>query len=133
MSNLPRVLVADDDPMSRRAVAAKLHRSAIVVEAPDGAEALRHLRLEPFDLAIIDLEMPSLDGYGLLACVRAIPKIRHIPIVVLTASDDRGALEKALIAGATSFLIKPLNWSAFGPHIEHLLALSGAYRVANST
>lgn len=129
MTHLPRVLVADDDAMCRRAVAAKLHRSATVVEVADGAEALSRLRLEHFDLAIIDLEMPALDGYGLLACVRAIPKIRHIPIVVLTGSEDRASLEKALMSGATSFLIKPLNWAAFGPHIEHLLALSGGRHV----
>jgi CheY-like chemotaxis protein len=133
MSSRPRVLIADDDALCRRAVAAKLHRSATVIEAPDGAEALSLLRLEPFDLAIIDLEMPALDGFGLLACVRAIPKIRHIPIVVLTGNEDRAALEKALISGATSYLIKPLNWAAFGPHIEHLLELSSGRKMASAS
>lgn len=124
-SQKARVLVADDDALCRRTVATKLVRlQATVTEADDGYAAFELLRRQEFDLAIIDLEMPNMDGYELLGCIRGTVKLKHLPVVVLTSNDDRISLERALTAGATSFLIKPLNWLAFGAHLEHLLALS---------
>jgi CheY-like chemotaxis protein len=123
-SKKAQVLVADDDALCRRALVMKLVKlDAEVAEAEDGSEAFS-LRLQKFDLAIIDLEMPKMGGYDLLGCIRGVPQLKHLPVVVLTSSDDRRSLERALTGGATSFLIKPLNWTAFGAHIEHLLALS---------
>ena len=52
------------------------------------------------------------------------PSLKHLPVIVLTAKESRAAIEQALINGATSFLVKPLNWTAFGEHIKHLLALA---------
>lgn len=122
---MPNVLVADDDSLCRRAVSVKIRNlNAAVVEAEDGLQAFELLKTRKFDLAIVDLEMPKLNGCALIGCVRGFPEMKKIPIVVLTGRSDRDAIEQALIAGATSFLIKPLNWAAFGAHIEHLLLLS---------
>lgn len=123
--SMPKVLVADDDSFCRRAVSLKMRNlNATVVEAEDGVQAFELLKHQKFDLAIVDLEMPKLNGCSLIGCVRGFPATKKIPIVVLTSRSDRDAIEQALIAGATSFLIKPLNWAAFGAHIEHLLVLS---------
>ncbi|HEX4892251.1 MAG TPA: response regulator [Hyphomicrobiaceae bacterium] len=126
----PRVLVVDDDPLSRKLVARRLEMlSADILEASDGAEAFARLNDSLVDLLIVDLEMPGMDGYDLLGCVRAVEALKHLPIVVLTGRDDRASLERALSAGATSYLLKPLNWTAFGRHIAHLLSVAAYMRV----
>ena len=125
----PRVLIVDDDPFARVVVSKRIEQlGAAVVVAADGLEALDALRSGTFDLAVVDLEMPRLDGYELLGCIRGLPNLKHLPVIVLTGRDDRASLEKALTCGATSFLIKPLNWLAFSAHIEHLMHLSTAAR-----
>ena len=90
------------------------------------------LQRQSFDLAIVDLEMPGMSGYSLLGCMRGIKELKHIPVVVLTSHFDRECIERALVSGATSFLSKPLNWSAFGLHIEHIITLSLGVKLAAS-
>ncbi len=125
----PTVLVVDDDPFSRTVVARKLKALANVIEAEDGHDALCRMQGVRIDLAIVDLEMPRFNGLDLIKCMRGMPSLKHIPIIVLTANETRGGLEGALMGGATSFLLKPLNWSAFGEHIRHVLEL--AYRAGH--
>lgn len=128
-----RVLVVDDDPFSRTAVVKKVQQlRAITIEAEDGMQAFAMLRREPVDLAIIDLEMPIMNGHELLSCIRGAPRTKHLPVIVLTAADDRASLERALQCGATSLMIKPLNWAAFSSHIEHILHLSLAGRIVQA-
>ena len=124
-----RVLIVDDDPFSRIAVAKKVQQlRATTFEAEDGLQAFAMLRREQIDLAIIDLEMPVMNGLELLGCIRGAPRMKHLPVLVLTAAEDRASLERALQCGATSLMIKPLNWAAFSAHIEHILFLSMAGR-----
>lgn len=124
-----RVLVVDDDAFSRIAVVKKVQQlRATTLEAEDGLQAFALLRQEAVDLAIIDLEMPVMNGHELLSCIRGAPRTKHLPVLVLTAADDRASLERALQCGATSLMIKPLNWAAFSSHIEHILHLSLAGR-----
>ena len=128
-----RVLIVDDDAFSRTAVAKKVQQlRATTLEAEDGLQAFALLRKEPVDLAIIDLEMPVMNGHELLSCIRGAPKTKHLPVIVLTAADDRASLERALQCGATSLMIKPLNWAAFSSHIEHILFLSMAGRAVRA-
>ena len=128
-----RVLIVDDDAFSRTAVAKKVQQlRAITFEAEDGLQAFALLRREPIDLAIIDLEMPVMNGLELLGCIRGAPRMKHLPVLVLTAADDRASLERALQCGATSLMIKPLNWAAFSSHIEHILYLSIAGRTMSA-
>jgi len=124
-----RVLVVDDDPFARMAVIKKVqHLKATALEAEDGQQAFAILRREAVDLAIIDLEMPVMNGLELLGCIRGAPQLKHLPVLVLTGAEDRTSLERALQCGATSLMIKPLNWAAFSAHIEHILYLSMAGR-----
>ena len=113
-----------------RSLQEKSPKLAEVVEAEDGQSAMSHLSTSGVvDLAIVDLEMPNINGVELIRQIRSQPALKHIPIIVLTANETRGGLENALMAGATSFLLKPLNWDAFGEHIRHILEL--AYRAGH--
>jgi len=103
----PSVLVVDGDAFSRAVVSRRMARLADVVEAEDGLGALERLQAQVFDLAIVDLELPNFNGLDLIKCVRGHPTLKHIPIIVLTGNESRSALEGALTAGATSFLLKP--------------------------
>lgn len=123
--NRPNVLVADDDPFSRAMAVSRLAALDVsVIEAENGEKAMQALQEHKVDLAIVDLEMPVIDGFMLLGCIRGHPRLKHIPVVVLTGREDREAMAQALSNGATSFLQKPLNWTAFGDHIRHLIELS---------
>lgn len=120
----PRVLVVDDEPVARTVVGARIASlGAQVVEAGDGASALQKLLKEPFDAAIIDLEMPGLDGFELIGCIRGHPQLKHLAVVVLSGREDATAIRNALQAGATSYLLKPLNWAAFSEHIRSCIGL----------
>lgn len=128
---LSRALVVDDDRFSRSIMKRRLNTIGVtVLEASDGVEALRMLETHSIDLVLLDLEMPRVDGFSLLGILRGHPKHKHLPVIVLTGDESRAASERALTSGATSFLVKPLNWSAFGPHIKHIAQLVGASRIA---
>ncbi len=128
---MPSILVVDDSPASRAVLREKLANQHVnIAEAEDGAIAWQRLADGSIDLAIVDLNMPNLDGYALLGCIRGHLRTRHMPVVVLTGSEDRSSMEKSLVQGATSYLIKPLNWVAFGDHIKHLLKLSQCARIS---
>lgn len=119
------MLVADDDAFSRTMASSRLAALDVdVVEAENGDAAMKVLQDVKVDLAIVDLEMPIVDGFALLGCIRGHPRLKHIPVVVLTGREDTAAMNQALSSGATSFLQKPLNWSAFGEHIKHLIQVS---------
>lgn len=122
-----RALVVDDDPIMRSLSRSRLARIVDeVVEASDGLAAWRLLTMERFDLAIVDLMMPNLNGFALIQCMRGHPRTRHMPIVVVSSNDDRGSIEKALQAGASAFITKPVTWTVFAAHVEHLMRLSSA-------
>jgi diguanylate cyclase (GGDEF)-like protein len=125
----PSVLIVDDDEFSRSIVSRKIAKLSDVVEAGDGFDGLAHLQSTDFDLAVVDLEMPKFGGLDLIKSIRGHPKLKRIPIIVVTGNESREALESALAAGATSYLLKPLNWRAFGEHICHVLEL--AYRACH--
>ncbi len=120
----PRVLIVDDDSFVRLLVARRIGQlDAEIFEAADGAAAICILRECDVDLVVLDLDMPGVNGLVLLACIRRQANLKHLPVIVLTAKREQDALEAALRAGATSFLLKPLDWCRFGAHIQHVLEL----------
>ena len=99
-----RVLVADDDPAFRAGVTAMLQPVAgHVEEVADGVQALARLRADRFDLVLLDLLMPNLDGAGVLAAMAADPDLRHVPVIVITSADP----SRAHVPHAVSVLAKP--------------------------
>ena len=120
-----RVLIAADDPVLRSLVVAQLaSRVDSVTEAADGCQAWDLLLNRTFELALIDLSMPDIDGFTLIQCMRGHPRTKHMPIIVITSSTDLPSIERAFEVGATSFLTKPLNWSLFGHQFDYLVRLN---------
>ncbi len=119
------ILIADDDPTSRLLVATSLGSHAgRLVEAENGSVALRALECERFDVAIVDLHMPVLDGFGFIEGARLRADTRHLPIIVVTSRNDVVAIERAFALGATSFLSKPIDWNIFRHQVEYVLKVA---------
>jgi CheY-like chemotaxis protein len=120
------ILVADDDPIFRALAVSRLQTVGCrVLEAADGTEAWNIIRAGTIVLAVVDLDMPGFNGLTVMSCLRGHPSLRHIPAVVCTSRQDKVSMNDALMAGATSFFTKPVNWAVLEKHIDHLLVVSG--------
>ena len=108
-----RVLVVDDNEMNRDMLARRLLRLGHVVEtAIHGRDALAMLEASAYDLVLLDIMMPEMNGYELLAHLRGDPVFRHLPVILISALDDHDSVIKGIELGADDHLPKPFN-----PHI----------------
>ena len=108
MSQQPKVLVIDDEPGVRELISEALSLSEIsAVQAADGLEALSFLRRERFDLLILDINMPKLDGLALLEKLRN--EGMSVPVLMLSARADKADINKGLRTGADDYLTKPFS------------------------
>jgi len=122
----PLILIADDRPSSRELLGLVLERSGYdVVEAEDGTQALERARATEPSLILLDLQMPGLDGYQVLAALRAEPRFAQLPILALTASAMRGDRERILSAGFTDYLAKPAGPEVLRETVARLLSKGG--------
>jgi len=118
----PLILIADDRPSSRELLRLVLERAGYaVVEAEDGEQALAVARTENPDLILLDLQMPGLDGYGVLSALRRDARFVHLPVLALTASAMRGDRERILAAGFTDYLAKPAGPETLRDTVARLL------------
>src|SRR6266699_1479380 len=120
---MKRVLLVDDKATSRELIRTVLDKSGYaVIEAGDGCEAVQvTLDVLP-DLIILDLQMPILDGFGALQLIRSDPRFADLPVVALTANAMQGDREKALSAGFTSYISKPVKLSFLRAELARLLS-----------
>jgi two-component system, sensor histidine kinase and response regulator len=119
-----RILVADDDPIFREFASVHISSPAAeVITAVDGAQAWQKLSSEAFDLALVDLEMPQIDGFDLTHRIRNHGDLRHLPIVVVTGHEDIASIDKAYALGATSFVAKPVNWRLLSHQLKYVLRM----------
>lgn len=104
------ILVVDDDPNNLVAIEVALgDLGARLVKASSGTEALRHLLKQDFALILLDVQMPSMDGFETARLIRARDRSRHVPIIFITAhSHDDDAVLKGYDLGAVDFLFKPI-------------------------
>ena len=104
------LLVVDDNRVNRLLVARTLeqfgHRVAF---AENGRLALETLRNHPVDLVLLDIEMPEMDGYQTLEALQADPKLRDIPIVMMSSLDEVDSVARCIEMGAEDYLFKPVN------------------------
>ena len=104
------ILVADDSEKNRELLRTVLsHLGHAVTEATNGRQAVELAAELAPELMIFDLQMPELDGFGAMREVRAMDRFRETPVLALTAYALEGDREKALAAGFTSYLTKPLR------------------------
>lgn len=105
-----RILAVDDDAQNLDVLAQRLSRQGhLVSTASDGEAALAKLRQQPFDLVLLDVMMPRLDGYGALAALKADEQLRHIPVIMISALDELSSVVRCIEAGAEDYLPKPFN------------------------
>jgi adenylate cyclase len=105
-----RLLAVDDDDMNREMLVRRLQKLGyIVTEAATGREALTRLKEGNYDLVLLDILMPDLDGFQTLEFIKADPRLRHIPIIMLTALDDVESNVRCIEAGAEDYVPKPFN------------------------
>ena len=117
----PHILVADDDPQMRRLIRSILERDGYrVTEAGDGLDALESIESGQFDLMMLDIDMPRLDGLGVLEELRTRIKTAGVPVVVLTARTDDTEI-RVLELGAQDFLSKPVQPQSLQARVKAVL------------
>jgi len=106
-----RILVVDDNEMNRDMLSRRLHRRGYhVTTAKDGEEALAILAEKAFDLVLLDIMMPGIDGLGVLELIRAKHSLIPLPVIMVTAKDEGDFVVRALDLGANDYVTKPLDF-----------------------
>lgn len=117
-----RILVADDDPDVARLVESALRDDGYEVQvASDGAEALDLTRRQLFDLILLDLQMPGVDGLAACRQMRADPRLQDLPIVMLTAHREDEALLAGFAGGVTDYMTKPFSVAQLRARVQSWL------------
>ena len=104
------LLVVDDNSMNRIMLSrytTRLGYKATLVE--NGRQALEKLQNEPFDLVLLDVQMPEMDGYQVLEQMKANPRLREIPVIMISAIDEIESTVRCIELGAQDYLPKPFN------------------------
>jgi signal transduction histidine kinase len=135
-SDLHRILLIDDNADVRAYVAGLLERHWSVDVACDGEEALARIEAAPPDLILSDVMMPGLDGIALAKVLRAQPKTRHLPIILLSARAGEEASVEAIEAGADDYLVKPFSardlFARVRTHLDAARARTSALRASET-
>ncbi|MET0543347.1 MAG: SpoIIE family protein phosphatase [Variovorax sp.] len=123
-----RMLVVDDNEMNRDVLSRRLQRNGHAVEAvEDGEHALARLRDQSFDLILLDVMMPGIDGYEVLGRLKAQPATRHIPVIMISALGETDSVVKCLALGADDYLTKPFNPLILQARVEACLLKKRAH------
>ena len=120
---MKKILIADDKPEVVELVRVSLEGEDYeIVDASDGKETLKRVRLEKPDLILLDVVMPKMDGFEVCRQLKKDPQTQEIPIIMLTAKGQEVDKEKARQAGASDYVTKPFSPSALLIKIEEILA-----------
>lgn len=104
------LLVVDDNEMNRDLLSRRLRRQGYRVEvAVDGRQALAMLSQEEFNLVLLDLMMPEMNGYQVLERLKADQNLHHIPVIMTSSLDEMDGIDKCIEMGAEAYLTKPFN------------------------
>ncbi|MEA3296298.1 MAG: response regulator [candidate division Zixibacteria bacterium] len=120
------IMVVDDSPTIVKFVSFSLKNSGLrVATASDGMDALEKISNMPEDIALIitDLNMPNLDGYGLISTLRQNPNHRQTPIIILSSEDGNDDRERGIEVGASSYLVKPFKPSLLLSEVSKYIKL----------
>ena len=118
------VLIVDDDSIVRLILRRILHHhfDATTVEATNGVEALLALQDATFDLVVLDLRMPEMDGLTVLRTIRTKDWLASLPVVVLTADRNDESVHEFIRLGVSAYLTKPLNGAMIVERFAHILS-----------
>jgi diguanylate cyclase (GGDEF)-like protein len=121
MTEPKTILIADDDPDALLLMTAALQGAGFsVIEAIDGDDALQQFHAGRFDLVMLDVDMPGMNGYEVCEALRQMSG-DLLPIVIVTGMDDLESVDRAYRAGATDFIAKPISWALIGHRVKYLL------------
>jgi class 3 adenylate cyclase len=105
-----RILIVDDEPFNLDVLEQELELAGHTsVRAEDGAEALEKLKGEPFDVVLLDVMMPGLDGYAVLERMKADEAWRHVPVIMISALTEMSSVVRCISHGADDYLPKPFD------------------------
>ena len=122
-----RILIVDDQPANIRVLGSMLGQLGYeIIAAPDGATALKRLALRPPDLVLLDLLMPGMDGFEVCRRIREKPEFVDLPIIFLSAADEKSLIVRALDCGGVDFVTKPFNQAELMRRVQTHLALKQA-------
>lgn len=118
-----RVLIVDDERMNVQLLEVMLEPEGYqLLTAGSGEAALEAVAHHAPDLVVLDVMMPGMTGYQVATRIKENPATRHIPIVMLSALDDRNSRAHGLLAGAEAYLTKPVNRAALCERVRELLS-----------
>ena len=110
MNNQPKILIVDDEPFNVDYLVQELEDSNYqLITAFNGREALDKIQSEQPDLVLLDLIMPVLDGFAVLAQMKADTYLRDIPVIIISAEKDSKSVVKGIKQGAEDYLTKPVD------------------------
>ena len=116
------ILVVDDDLFMRKILVRYLERESYqIIEASDGMEALQLYQERQPDIVLLDAMMPVLDGFECCSRLQNLPNGDHIPILIITALDDRESVDRAYEVGASDYVTKPIHWAVLRQRVRRLL------------
>ncbi len=106
-----RILVVEDSPTMRQLIyfALKPIHGLEIIEAGDGLEGLKKLNQEKFDMALIDINMPLMDGLKLIRMMKEDPGKRNIPVIIISTEGGSDTQEKAMALGVNAYITKPIQ------------------------
>ena len=121
---MPDLLVVDDSKVMREMIVACLrgHAGLRFTHASSGLEAIEKLSLQPYDLVLLDLNMPDIGGIEVVEFIRSQDRLRALPVVIVTTRGDEGSRARALDAGASRFMTKPFTPEQILGEVTALLA-----------
>jgi len=122
LNDRTRILVVDDDPIQTEFAAVYLATPTATVDTAATAEdGLRMLAVNAYDVALIDIDLPGMSGIEMVRAMRATPRLKSLPVVMVTGFEDVVSIDQSYDAGATSFVTKPVNWRLLSYHLRFVL------------
>lgn len=123
-----KILVSDDDLTARILMRETLASDTIeVLEAENGKRAIEQFEEHNPALLLLDVSMPEMNGFDVCEYIRTHKNGKHIPIIMVTGSDDIDSIHKSYAVGATDFIAKPIKWPILGERVKYILRASQAF------
>lgn len=121
----PRILLIEDNEQNRYLATFLLEKHGFTVtHAPTGRDGVALALSQPFDLVLLDIQLPDVEGYAVAQSLRSHPALRLLPIIAVTSYAMAGDRDKALAAGCTGYIEKPIDPDSFVTQIRaHLPSL----------
>ncbi len=131
MNETGSILIVEDDPINRILLSTCLHEEGYTTRtAENGKQALDMLQSEHFDLVLLDLLMPEMDGFEVLKWIKGRPDLRNLLVIVVSAEEDMKSIVRCIEMGANDYLPKPCEPTLLRTRVKTILAMKKFYELA---